>query len=1747
MPIVEALFMVCPAGFEGGNALPTDAKIGFTLTAAQLASQYGVIANDGYLGKMIRLDFSPPLLPWRLSTINLSYMIYVDTSYLILRGAGSNPNTGTKIVFVPDADTRYDTIINDRILEYYRDKHLLQWDLDNMKYSWNYRDEIEQVQVTGTAVGGWLWPGRSVFRIGSSKVAGKFARPYDEAPRNRKELFRGSVNYHWRSDWKKLKGWMVSQERLKAGTIGGSGLFVNVTETKWVTTADEESNDIWIASPVKKNDFLHWGVETPEWFVNSYMFQDWRIRTGVETDGEGRLWHLDAPLRFDVHKSSIGDGSEPLEDEEIYAKAMPIAHVVHHVGIEDIYITQPIEGLNPEDAQRKYGNMAPEQAMHGIVFRFARDSWVQRIQTFMTGSHPIATEGAKNIQIQDNYFDGSWNKGKGGNGYLRGSRVWDSLYYNNTLRNLRHITMQWSSMGNVVILNNMTLSSKIWQLGIDGSNRITGTRYVHLGTADGLLKDWVFQEQTDWSLGPNTGGNSFINDPHTSIFLKDVSAAKGTIVDFSSIKGNDFCRGDTKPSVIGYYMGSSAGRTACQPFPPSAIDSTRFNHIVYAYAILGADGTVTIPADQVQVLQGVAGLKANDADLKVSIAIGGWGLGADPTNLRTVATNATFRKRIGTTVAALLRTYGIDGLNIEWWSTVSASQFNTLIKDILLGFTSGQTLSISTSHAFWSSAGINVVAAEIGQNVDYASVISHDTPGNVLQEINEESNFHDVVDRAHKNGFPRGKLSMGIPFYARARTLSDASCTADGCDLVAGLGTTSECISAGALGQGTYPYFSVDQFQTGSSDMDLEAAMGDQPFIFDDGRYVTSLGDILIYDTPTTLIRKARSATLLCMHGLSAFSIDQDTRDFDLTNALWSADGLVPTAEEIVATLVGEPLTPGGYVSEIFWEDMSLQLIEHYPNLPLVTLYHVFLLIAVRALDAVANSLREFLYFSDFNEDSFKLYKKWETKAMNWALANATAAGNDYWQCSANGNSYLHDTCPGPFNKGGVPQGHGDDVFWRLIDNDGFTSYMANEVGVDTSVLTTQDIYVGRNSQYCGIFGRREQTLNTVPRLPAEDDGTGRIRQGAPLHATRRHRRAASRRHHNEGLPDYDPADNKQGFSPYDPDKGCRTKWHDILLINEDFFPNVRLSIEAYLEQYESFKKTVIKASAANTNDPNEMMNLSNMIYTALTVLVSGNDTLGSAMDYIEQVRLDKQLQENYDALEEQARKAAIQFIIDIILTLLSFVPFAGEAAIAANAARAAASIFKAARVTRFVGRGLDKVADFVGDVKKIRSADEVLSDTARTGRGKIGKSLDKAQESSFQCEGSDYLGLFLDFSDLASTFVPTSVVRRETPPILSTSHGPNLDLLTSVDPISFGDLTRNNTSSNMHQLESRAAKIINDKAAYDSEARCIFLEGALKTDTLKDKPVYPRHCHEALADGSTTDPYSFQYFDYKKDGTKHYAMSDIKTITFSECRPQKAGSRDYVTVDPKFKKDAPTRPANLPKDPGDCQCDHLVEAQELRNGLILLEDGIRGPQPQALQDTAKKYQQLCKDPAYPKLLQDLVDKLNGPKNSSKGNYFNGVWDGDIKQDGGTGKAMKEAYDGADTPNTDLKYLRLRSDIIRKHIEDNSGRRTEVAKSFADPLTTYRDKLPAALKTEFDKQKFSLRLETNVKFAQDRYINQIDNIKGAKSTVASNKSSGKAAPVNGNKRAGSPLQSCKSKVANTGVGKLNTPALSVWK
>ncbi|EJD48700.1 hypothetical protein AURDEDRAFT_162155 [Auricularia subglabra TFB-10046 SS5] len=434
------------AGYEGGNDLPDDSLIAYTVGPAELSQFYGVRPNDGLddtagLEKVLA-DMKTRtrngvfgLLQLPAGVLNLKYTLYIDANYVIIRGAGSDPNAGgTVLEFRPDNNTLYDVL----------EANGSRWSQSGMKTDWKYEVPDENVgtgvrTVTGSATSGWLWPGRSMFRVGSKEVAAKFVTPHDLAADNRKDLFFGTVNYHWRIDTA-VKGFMADQTKDISGFAGTNKVYFDNhnTEYRWAP-----GDDVWIAVPVRSTDYDDWNVQNKSYYVNEYMYQDWFTVIDADVDADGSFLILDHDLAFNVYSSSVSSGAQEMEGKVSPAKIMPVEKPVHHVGIENLYITQPMDGLNPADAVDNYGNMAPEAAMHGIVFR-------------MTGSHPIATEATRFLQIQDNYFDGSWNKGAGGNGYLRGSRVWDSLYFNNTLRNLRHFTFQWCAMRNVALYNDMT-------------------------------------------------------------------------------------------------------------------------------------------------------------------------------------------------------------------------------------------------------------------------------------------------------------------------------------------------------------------------------------------------------------------------------------------------------------------------------------------------------------------------------------------------------------------------------------------------------------------------------------------------------------------------------------------------------------------------------------------------------------------------------------------------------------------------------------------------------------------------------------------------------------------------------------------------------------------------------------------------------------------------------------------------------------------------------------------------------------------------------------------------------------------------------------------------------------------------------------------------------------------------------------------------------------------------------------------
>ncbi|WBB98003.1 hypothetical protein O7553_03325 [Solwaraspora sp. WMMA2059] len=443
-------------GYQGGHPLPGEhlitADAACRLDPSRLAGEFGVVADDGLddtAGLQAAIDHvraacSPSANFHKLSLINLpagridvSRQIYVDANFLILRGQGSGAG-GTQVVFRPDTDTRYDTLSTDGS----------RWDPNGMSYG----------SGNDIGKGGWIWPGRALFKVQTREVASRYQNEWQSAPTNRKDLFEGSVNQHW------VSGQKLADRSDDPGFSARSGQSVIHLASNTNMSKFSPGGYIWVGAANSVNFYEQQGVtyaEHASMMENLHMRQQMFRVTRV--DSSAKTITLDRPLEYDLPVDSISDGSPPLPAGTTFASKVTPLTAVEGVGLENFAFTQEMTGLpklgggtyalDPADAVHNYGNLAPEYAMNGVLFKWAANSWVRGLTGTMTGSHPIVTEVARNLQIEDNTFDGAWNKGKGGNGYLRGSRVWNSLYAYNTSRNLRHFTFQWSASGNVAFRN----------------------------------------------------------------------------------------------------------------------------------------------------------------------------------------------------------------------------------------------------------------------------------------------------------------------------------------------------------------------------------------------------------------------------------------------------------------------------------------------------------------------------------------------------------------------------------------------------------------------------------------------------------------------------------------------------------------------------------------------------------------------------------------------------------------------------------------------------------------------------------------------------------------------------------------------------------------------------------------------------------------------------------------------------------------------------------------------------------------------------------------------------------------------------------------------------------------------------------------------------------------------------------------------------------------------------------------------
>jgi glycosyltransferase Alg8 len=124
----------------------------------------------------------------------------------------------------------------------------------------------------------------------------------------------------------------------------------------------------------------------------------------------------------------------------------PVSKVV----LKGFTIRQVIDGHDSAEVRGIYENRFGNYAVDGIVFRWAHFCRVEHVAIRDAGRHPLVFENSLECSARDLSIRGAWNKGPGGNGYLKLSRTYHCRLTDITVSDIRHITLQWSSAYNLL-------------------------------------------------------------------------------------------------------------------------------------------------------------------------------------------------------------------------------------------------------------------------------------------------------------------------------------------------------------------------------------------------------------------------------------------------------------------------------------------------------------------------------------------------------------------------------------------------------------------------------------------------------------------------------------------------------------------------------------------------------------------------------------------------------------------------------------------------------------------------------------------------------------------------------------------------------------------------------------------------------------------------------------------------------------------------------------------------------------------------------------------------------------------------------------------------------------------------------------------------------------------------------------------------------------------------------------------------
>ena len=184
------------------------------------------------------------------------------------------------------------------------------------------------------------------------------------------------------------------------------------------------------------------------------------------------------------------------------------------------------------------------------------------------------------------------------------------------------------------------------------------------------------------------------------------------------------------------------------------------------------DGEVVWDAKDAR--DGIVSIRKSNPELKIVLSVGGWGADGFSQSART----KEGRERFAASALAIVKEYGLDGIDIDWeypgsgtagisFSSADKENFTLLMRDVRQAVGKDKLLTIATA-----ATGRYYDFRAIEPYVDYINIMAYDMEEAPFHhaalhcsDMTEEWSCEKAVAGHIAGGFPVQRLVLGIPFY----------------------------------------------------------------------------------------------------------------------------------------------------------------------------------------------------------------------------------------------------------------------------------------------------------------------------------------------------------------------------------------------------------------------------------------------------------------------------------------------------------------------------------------------------------------------------------------------------------------------------------------------------------------------------------------------------------------------------------------------------------------------------------------------------------------------------------------------------------------------------------------------------------------------------------------------------------------------------------------------------------------------